>query len=47
MEFACTKVAIIKMEEHLMNLSCIFGVEPIETEDGLCITGGVRQNKEK
>lgn len=35
MEFACTKVAIIKMEEHLMNLSCIFGVEPIGTEDGL------------
>lgn len=42
MEVACTKVEIIKMEEYLINLSRISGVEPIGIEDGLCIRSRVK-----
>ena len=39
MEVACTMVAVIKMKEHLMNLSCISEVEPMGLENGLYIRG--------
>lgn len=38
-EVACTKVVVIKMEELLMNLSCISEVQPVGLENGLYIRG--------